>query len=380
MEENKKEYEKKKELIKIEYQKAFEEKYKKEINNGIKKINEMLKEKLEESSNKLKLEYEKRYEKKEKDLNKKFEEMSEIIMKSNIGKKEDNLKISFCDTIHNGIKCMNCFQKPIIGYRYKCSKCEDYNLCEKCEEENSNKEFHKHDFIKLRKAQKNENNNIINNYVDNNNIIKNYDNDNNFDNNFNNLINNNINHNYNNEINNNNDEFNLIQQEEEGEYSYQCESALLLSVYIFEGTDEAKITLTLSNDGNKPWPRNTKLIFDNNSIIKGDEIKLNEQKPGEKNKYEIKFKNLKDFFSGEYRSFIIFNANGKQYGDVLTTKVVIKEKEKNKNENENKEMEKVKEFRDNFGLSEDDYDDDKLLEILRANNFDQTQTFEALFN
>ena len=43
-------------------------------------------------------------------------------------------------------------------------------------------------------------------------------------------------------------------------------------------------------------------------------------------------------------------------------------------------MEKVKEFRDNFGLSEDDYDDDKLLEILRANNFDQTQTFEALFN
>ena len=43
-------------------------------------------------------------------------------------------------------------------------------------------------------------------------------------------------------------------------------------------------------------------------------------------------------------------------------------------------MEKVKEFRDSFGLSEDDYTDDKLLEILRENNFDQAKAFEALFN
>ena len=77
---------------------------------------------------------------------------------------------------------------------------------------------------------------------------------------------------------------------------------------------------------------------------------------------------------------ININSNGKQYDEALKVKVVIKEKEKNKNENENKEMEKVKEFRDNFGLSEDDHDDDKLLEILRENNFDQTLAFEALFN
>ena len=146
------------------------------------------------------------------------------------------------------------------------------------------------------------------------------------DNNYN-LINNNIN---NKELNNivikNKEEFNFIHQKEDGEeeYSYQCENTLLLYIYIFEGTEEAKITLTLSNNGNKPWPRNTKLIFDNNSIIKGDEIILNEQKPGEKNRYEIKFKNLKDFFSGEYRAYLIFNVNGKKYGEILTIIVVIK--------------------------------------------------------
>ena len=143
---------------------------------------------------------------------------------------------------------------------------------------------------------------------------------------------------------------------------------------MFEGTNEAKITLTLSNNGNKPWPRN------NNYIIKGDEIKLNEQKPGEKNKYEIKFKNLKDYLSGEYRAFLIFNVNGKQYGETLTIKVVIKEKEINKNKNEIKEyIEKIEDFRNNFNLG-DEYSDEKLLEILKKNNFSLDRSFLNLIN
>jgi len=35
--------------------------------------------------------------------------------------------------IHNGIECDECGQYPIRGIRYKCSKCINFDLCEKCE-------------------------------------------------------------------------------------------------------------------------------------------------------------------------------------------------------------------------------------------------------
>ena len=53
--------------------------------------------------------------------------------------------------IHNGIKCER-FQKfPFIGHRYKCPRCLNYNLCEECEQLNSEIQFHPHkDFILIR--------------------------------------------------------------------------------------------------------------------------------------------------------------------------------------------------------------------------------------
>ena len=43
--------------------------------------------------------------------------------------------------------CDGCGMLPIEGYRYKCSICEDYNLCENCEERIGKK--HDHPFIKI---------------------------------------------------------------------------------------------------------------------------------------------------------------------------------------------------------------------------------------
>ena len=51
--------------------------------------------------------------------------------------------------IHNGIKCNICGTNNIRGIRYKCSICDNYNLCEKCEE-NSNHDDD-HILLKLRK-------------------------------------------------------------------------------------------------------------------------------------------------------------------------------------------------------------------------------------
>ena len=36
-------------------------------------------------------------------------------------------------TIHDGIKCDGCGQCPLIGARYKCTVCADFDLCQSCE-------------------------------------------------------------------------------------------------------------------------------------------------------------------------------------------------------------------------------------------------------
>ena len=51
------------------------------------------------------------------------------------------------ENVHMGVKCNRCGSNPIIGWRFKCSICENYNLCEKCEE-NSGYE-HGHPLIKI---------------------------------------------------------------------------------------------------------------------------------------------------------------------------------------------------------------------------------------
>ena len=51
--------------------------------------------------------------------------------------------------IHNGIKCNLCGTNNIRGIRYKCSICDNYNLCEKCEENSNHDEDHI--LLKLRK-------------------------------------------------------------------------------------------------------------------------------------------------------------------------------------------------------------------------------------
>ena len=51
--------------------------------------------------------------------------------------------------IHNGIKCNVCGTNNIRGIRYKCSICDNYNLCEKCEQNSNHDEDHI--LLKLRK-------------------------------------------------------------------------------------------------------------------------------------------------------------------------------------------------------------------------------------
>ena len=52
---------------------------------------------------------------------------------------------------HSHTMCMGCAMIPIVGVRYKCKVCKDFDFCENCY--NENKENHQHDFEKIEKPK-----------------------------------------------------------------------------------------------------------------------------------------------------------------------------------------------------------------------------------
>jgi hypothetical protein len=98
----------------------------------------------------------------------KKEEKNEIIEKSK-SKKHENMpkKIEHCPTmgnifqdnkisdkiIHFGVKCDGCGVLPIVGCRYKCAFCDNFDYCEKCENKLSKE--HNHPFLKIYEPEMN---------------------------------------------------------------------------------------------------------------------------------------------------------------------------------------------------------------------------------
>lgn len=311
-------------LEKEKEEKRTKEEYDKKIseNNSLQqKIKEYEKEN-EEMKNKIK-EYEKekilndnrikKLKENEENLNK---EISELKIKETkyieIIKNNKKEKKPTCNTIHNGIKCEKCFKEPIIGYRYKCIQCDNYNLCQDCEEKNAINEDHPHYFIKIRKEYKN--NTII---------------------------------------------------FETNDYSYKCLNSKLES-HIYQGVDEAKITLSLKNDKTK-WPEGkTKLIIDrSNSMIDGENINLKPLNNGEQENYEINFKGLKNKSPQEYKVYYYLNINGRNYGDKLCFTINIENV--------------VDKFRKKYEISKEKYSDEKILQKLQDNNYNLEAAFFGLY-
>ena len=318
----------------IQYEKIIND-YKKQINNinlKNKEIKEVLSKKYEEMFNQKLNQIEiQKIEKQDKlEKKKKFEKNENDIVNKNIINEQ------------NGVKCEKCFQEPIIGIRYKCSECNNYYLCENCQQKNSETKDHPHIFIKIRNEE-DEKKPLYNASLQDKNSIQ-------------------LNQ-------------NLIKESKQ--YSYECINILDLSSYIYEGTKESKIEIILKNNGDMTWPEGSKLIVDNKSDLRANEIMLKPQKPGEQQSYDAIFDALKEIKVGEYKSYLTFeNSEDVFSGEKLTLKIIIKKK---KNEIE-QNIDKIRDFRDNYALSTEDYSDRKLLEILKKNNFNFDKAFESLFN
>ena len=179
-------------LEKEQYEKKLKEKYEQELESKTNQLQQSIHLTLENYKKEIEQRYEQIYKNKELEMKKKYDDMSTLMIKKFDKQNNNNINISNCRTVHNGIKCEKCFKEPIVGYRYKCSICNNYNLCQDCEEKNAQTGEHEHDFIKIRKVENLNRNTIINNQ-----------------NNFN-------AHNLN--INNDNNGFRLLNNE----YSYEC--------------------------------------------------------------------------------------------------------------------------------------------------------------
>jgi len=95
-------------------------------------------------------------------INKNMESAKEEIIKKTIkeaSKMFDKIKKSQINSsmmnstiIHPNVRCDGCATCPVIGNRYKCTICDNFDYCESCEEK-KNSEIHKHPFLKIRKPE-----------------------------------------------------------------------------------------------------------------------------------------------------------------------------------------------------------------------------------
>ena len=336
------------EIKKKEYHNALEAKYEKLYQERIKDATNSINESIENHKISLQKKYEEQIKSLENNYNKKFNEMSQSILQN---QNKSNLKK--CQTKHEGIKCNVCFKSPIIGYRYKCISCNNFNLCEECEEANEQSNAHPHLFVKMAKFIQNLNKIPLNN-----------------NDNF-------INEKFKKKKIDDDDDFNIIKFGNKDEYSLEIINKHNLNPSITEGEDNIKIELIIKNNGSKQWPENgARLVFNDNKNLTAKPIYLRPQKPEEQQNYELNMEDLHVYPAGKYEAEMNFEIDGKQYGDEIDINVTINEKQKDPGDDEENAIQK---FRDTYGLDSQDYSNEVLLDKLKKFNFDFPKAFSSLF-
>ena len=243
--------------------------------------------------------------------------------------------MSICNTIHYGIICNNCNKNPIQGIRYKCLICDNYNLCESCEELNSENNFHNpnHDFLRMRFERKENKSNLE--------IEKN------------------------NSLNGNNND-NIIT------YNYICLTKDL-NFEIEKGTKEAKFEILIKNFNGLPWDNNSaKFVCDKySSDISTLDITLPPLQIGQQTKVLFEYSGLDDLPEGDYKSIFSFYVNNNIYGDNLIINIKIVDYAL---------RDTIKNLRNEYEIAEEDFSDEKIKNLIIKYNCDKEKVLDELFN
>jgi hypothetical protein len=250
--------------------------------------------------------------------------------------------------VHEEIKCEKCFTKPIIGNRYICRICQNYNLCEKCYKKNQVSQEHNHQFIKFKSKAlekiEEENENCLDIHEDaekNNNGMK---------------------------------EIDLVHKKDNDKinnYSYKCITKDL-KLKMKKGTREVSFKLELENNGSSPWPENKTFleVEISKSNINTDKITLNPLKTGDKCCVDILFKHMGKINPGKFQCCLSFILDDKKYGNEINIEIEVYD-EDSKNFKSNSV---VVAFRDEYGIKKDIISDDEIYRGLIKH-----QTFENAY-
>ena len=340
------------------------------------------------------------------------QEENEEINNKNLNSMKQNQQSKL---IHEGYTCNLCKKTPIIGLRYKCNNCYDYNLCENCYNDIlQNKKSHfnnnpNHKFIKIDKiivknnkpkqrgvsapkqvSSKTEtfkinydniketpkddytlfNNSSNNNSPRNNLFIDDMDSKMFFDElskpfQFNDPTprgNKNINYNNENEIENDDG---LI-------YSYKTtDDKYMIEKKIPHGVGKTSIIIKIINDGENQYKKDiTKFVSDNNSQLSCKPYIIPPLLKNQSNNCFFVFEGLNELVPDDYLIFLNFMVGNKKIGQQITIKLKIES---------DQISEKLKNFRKTYQLSKEDFSDKVLLSQLQKYNFDFNKTFDSLF-
>lgn len=179
--------------------------------------------------------------------------------------------------IHIGIKCSGCGMENIVGTRYKCTVCPNFNFCEVCEEYTEHDDNHV--FLKIKEPVSSEEN-----------LEKKI-----------------------------NDSIVII------EMDFKAEP----EVFEFKKSNLVNVqTVVLTNNTPYTWRKNTSFICvkEKNNLIGNDIVLEDEVKPGNYTKVEIIYDSMENIkeFKKEYQStYQLKDENDKQIGKLHTFKIHI---------------------------------------------------------
>ena len=156
-------------------------------------------------------------------------------------------------------------------------------------------------------------------------------------------------------------------------YNFVCEFQNN-GVYEFNLSKRIKpeIIFNIKNIDNKDWRENEMFLKPNkNSQLTINDYKLYSIRKGESKRINLNIPSINEITDGTYNIILDFCVNNKIYGEPIKFKVKIIPDEN---------LLKIIEFRNNYQLSEKEFPNEKILNLLKKHNFNFEEAFPDLFN